>query len=351
MNQSILQSPLKVGDLTFKNRVLMSPLTRCRAIHDRVPNEWMVEYYRQRSGAGMILSEATAVDPLGVGYPATPGIWSDAQVEAWKKVTNAVHRAGGLIFCQLWHVGRISHPSLLNGAKPVAPSAIQPEGHVSSMRPITAFEVPRALELSEISGIVDQFKRGAILAKSAGFDGVEIHAANGYLIEQFLHEKSNHRTDIYGGSIENRSRFLFEVTDAAISVWGKDRVGVHLSPKADRHDVGSSDLLSLYTYVARELGKRKIAFLCARESYDGTEIGPELKREFGGVYIANQGFTKASAEEAITAGKADAVAWGQLYIANPDLAKRFATGAALNEPNPETYYHGGTQGYTDYLFS
>ncbi len=351
MSRSILQTPLTVGDLTLKNRVIMSPLTRCRAIDDRVPNEWMVEYYRQRSGAGMILSEATAVDPMGVGYPNTPGIWSDAQVEEWKKVTDAVHDAGGIIFCQLWHVGRISHSSLLNGAKPVAPSAIQPEGHVSHKRPITEYETPRALEIEEISEIVLQYKRGAENAKAAGFDGVEIHGANGYLIDQFLHEKSNQRTDVYGGSIENRARFMLEVTDAVLSVWDAGRVGMHIAPKGDAHDVGSADSKALFSYVATELGKRKIAFLCARESYDGNEIGPDLKEAFGGVYIANQGFTQETAEAAVNSGNADAVAFGQLYIANPDLEKRFVSGASLNEPDPDTFYGPNTKGYTDYPFS
>ena len=350
-SKSILQQPLKVGALTFKNRVIMSPLTRCRAVHDRVPNEWMVEYYRQRSGAGMILSEATAVDPMGVGYPNTPGIWSETQVEGWKKVTDEVHRAGGLIFCQLWHVGRISHSSYLHGNLPVAPSAIQPEGHVSLIRPITAFETPRALETEEIAAIVSQYQRGAKLAKQAGFDGVEIHGANGYLIDQFLHEKSNHRTDQYGGSIENRARFMMEVTDAVLHEWDASLVGMHIAPKGDTHDVGSSDLKALFGYVATELGKRNLGFICAREPYDGNEIGPDLKKAFGGVYIANQGFTKESAEAAIEAGKADAVAFGKSYIANPDLAKRFVTGAALNEPLPETFYGSDTRGYTDYLFS
>ena len=347
MNSKLME-PIQVGALSLKNRVIMSPLTRCRAIDNRVPNDWMVEYYRQRSGAGMILSEATAVDPMGVGYPATPGIWSDEQVEGWKKITDAVHKASGIIVCQLWHVGRISHPTVLDGAMPVAPSAIRPEGHVSQLRPITPYEIPRALELEEIPGIVEQYKRGAMNAKKAGFDGIQVHGANGYLIDQFLHEKSNKRNDQYGGSIENRARFLLEVCDACIGVWGKDRVGVHLAPKGDSHDVGSSDLAGLFGYVAGELGKRKIAFLCARESYDETALGPELKRIFGGVYIANQEFTKASAEEAIASGKADAVAFGKLYIANPDLAERFAQDAPLNEPDLSTFYHGLPDGYTDY---
>ena len=348
---SILQHSLQIGDLTLKNRVIMAPLTRCRAIHDRVPNEWMVEYYRQRSGAGLILSEATAVDPMGVGYPNTPGIWSREQVKAWKQVTDEVHRAGGLIFSQLWHVGRISHSSYLNGALPVAPSAIQPEGHVSLVRPVTEYETPRALKTEEIPEIVAQYQRGAKLAKEAGFDGVEIHGANGYLIDQFLHEKSNQRTDEYGGSIENRARFMMEVTDAVLKEWDASRVGMHLAPKGDSHDVGSADLKELFTYVATELGKRKLAFICARESYDGTEFGPDLKKAFGGIYIANQGFSKESAEAAIEAGSADAVAFGKAYIANPDLAKRFESGVELNEPNPETFYGSDTRGYTDYLFS
>ena len=340
MNSSKLMEPIQVGALTLKNRIVMAPLTRCRAINNRIPNDWMLEYYRQRAGAGMILSEATAVDPMGVGYPSTPGIWSDEQVEGWKKITDAVHEEGGVIVCQLWHVGRISHPTLLNGAKPVAPSAIRPDGHVSQMRPITPYEIPRALELDEIPGIVEQYKHGAINAMKAGFDGIEVHGANGYLIDQFLHEKSNARTDQYGGSIENRARFLLEVCDACIEVWGKDRVGMHLAPRGDSHDVGSSDLAGLFGYVAGELKKKGIAFICARESYDGTALGPELKRIFGGVYIANESFTKASAEAAIGSGEADAIAFGKSYIANPDLAERFAQDAPLNEPDSSTFYHG-----------
>jgi 2,4-dienoyl-CoA reductase-like NADH-dependent reductase (Old Yellow Enzyme family) len=340
--------PLQAGAFQMKNRMVLAPLTRCRAINDRIPNKWMVEYYRQRSGAGMILSEATAIDPMGVGYPNTPGIWSAEQVVGWKDVTEAVHKEGGLIVCQLWHVGRISHPSYLNGEKPVAPSAIKPEGHVSLVRPITEYEVPRALETEEIPGIVSQYRRAAKLAKEAGFDGVEVHGANGYLLDQFLHEKSNTRTDQYGGSIPNRSRLLLEVCDTCIEIWGKDRVGMHLAPKADTHDVGSSDLSKLFGYVADELAKRGIAFICARETYNEAAIGPELKRRFGGVYIANEGFTKTSAEVAIESGIADAVAFGKSYIANPDLVKRFVLDAELNEPDPSTFFGDSPKGYTDY---
>lgn len=340
--------PLQAGAFQFKNRIVLAPLTRCRAINNRIPNDWMVEYYRQRSSAGMILSEATSVDPMGVGYPNTPGIWSKDQVVGWKKITDAVHEKGGLILCQLWHVGRISHPSYLNGESPIAPSAIKPEGHVSLIRPITEYEVPRALETEEIPGIIDQYKHAAKLAKDAGFDGVEVHGANGYLLDQFLHEKSNTRTDRYGGNIPNRSRLLLEVCDACIEVWGKDRVGMHLAPRGDSHDVGSSDLMGLFGYVVEELGKRGIAFICAREAYNETAIGPELKRRFGGVYIANENFTKTSAEAAIKSGNADAVAFGKPYIANPDLVERFISDAELNEPDADTFFGENPLGYTDY---
>ena len=345
---SILHTPLQVGAFQIPNRIIMAPLTRCRSSAGRVPNDLMAEYYRQRASAGFILSEATSVDPMGVGYPDTPGIWSDEQVEGWKKVTNAVHEAGGLILLQLWHVGRISDPVYLDGKLPVAPSAIAAEGHVSLVRPMKNYVTPRALGRDEIPGVIAAFRRGAENAKRAGFDGVEIHGANGYLPDQFLQTKTNKRTDDYGGSVENRARLLLEITDEAIAVWGADRIGVHLAPKADSHDMGDENLLETFGYVATELGKRKIAFICAREAYDGTEIGPELKKRFGGVYIANQVFTEEAAIQAINEKTADAVAWGQLFIANPDLPRRFAENAPLNEPNQETFYASGPTGYTDY---
>lgn len=345
---SILHTPLKVGAWQIPNRIIMAPLTRTRAVAGRVPRALNAEYYAQRATAGFILSEATSVDPKGVGYPDTPGIWSDEQVEGWKLVTDAVHAKGGRILCQLWHVGRVSDPIYLDGDTPVSSSAVQPAGHVSLVRPEKAFVTPRALEISEIKEIVERYRKGAENAKKAGFDGVELHGANGYLLDQFLQDSTNKRTDEYGGSIENRARLMLEATDAAISVWGADRVGVHLAPKCDAHDMGDSNPEATFTYVATELGKRKIAFICARESYDGTEIGPKLKQAFGGVYIANQGFTKESAEAAIQAGTADAVAWGKDYIANPDLVERFATNAPLNAPQPQTFYGSGAEGYTDY---
>lgn len=343
-----LNDSLKVGALELPNRIIMAPLTRQRASEGRVPNQLMAEYYVQRAGAGLILSEATSVTPMGVGYPSTPGIWTREQVDGWRLVTDAVHAAGGRIFLQLWHVGRISHSSLLDGALPVAPSAIAAAGHVSSMRPETPFETPRALELDELPGVVADFRKGAMNAKSAGFDGVEIHGANGYLLDQFLQDKTNKRTDEYGGSIENRARLMLEVTDAVISVWGPERVGMHLAPRGDAHDCGDSDPLATFGYVAKQLGERGIAFICAREAEGEDSIGVELKRLFGGVYIANEKFNPESAEAYIAAGKADAVAFGQLYIANPDLAERIAIGAPLNEPDPSTYYVSGEKGYTDY---
>ncbi|HEY8898928.1 MAG TPA: alkene reductase [Chthoniobacterales bacterium] len=345
---SILQTPLRAGAFHLSNRVVMAPLTRCRASAGRVPNAMMAEYYRQRASAGMILSEATSVDPTGVGYPDTPGIWSEEQVAGWRLVTDAVHGAGGTILLQLWHVGRISDPLYLDGQTPVAPSAIRPAGHVSLVRPMKDFVTPRALERAEIPGIVEAYRRGAENAKRAGFDGVEIHGANGYLLDQFLQTSTNHRTDDYGGPVENRARLLLEATDAAISVWGTDRVGVHLAPRGDSHDMGDENPAETFGHVARELGRRGIAFICSREAYDGAELGPELKRQFGGVYIANQVFTQAAAEAAIESGGADAVAWGQLFIANPDLPRRFADGAPLNEPRPELFYGGTEVGYLDY---
>ncbi|MEI9894077.1 MAG: alkene reductase [Chthoniobacter sp.] len=343
-----LFTPLTVGALTLPNRIIMAPLTRARAGATRTPNALMAEYYRQRASAGLILSEATSVDPMGVGYADTPGIWSDAQVDGWSLVTDAVHAEGGRIFLQLWHVGRISDPIFLNGQLPVAPSAIAAEGHVSLVRPEKPFVTPRALGASELPGIVEVYRRGAANALRAGFDGVEIHGANGYLLDQFLQDFSNRRTDEYGGSIENRARLMLEVTDAVISVWGADRVGMHLAPRGDVHSVGDSHPAATFGYVARELGRRKIAFLCAREHAGADRLGAELKKAFGGVYIANEQFTQESAEQIVAAGEADAVAFGKLYIANPDLPARFAAGAPLNPPDPATFYAPGAKGYTDY---
>jgi 2,4-dienoyl-CoA reductase-like NADH-dependent reductase (Old Yellow Enzyme family) len=345
-----LQDPLKLGDLNIQNRIIMAPLTRCRATgtEGRVPNDLMKTYYTQRASAGLILTEATIVSPMGAGYANTPGIYSEEQVTAWKNITDAVHQAGGKIFCQLWHVGRVSHPTFLQGALPVAPSAIKPNGFVSLLRPKTEFVTPRALESHEIPAIVEAYRRGAENAKRAGFDGVEIHGANGYLLDQFLQDSTNHRSDQYGGSLENRARLLLEVTDAAISVWGPGRVGVHLAPRGDSHSMGDSNPEKTFTHVARELGKRQIAFIFAREHTGEGRIGPQLKKAFGGVFIANEKFTQATAEHTLKLNEADAIAFGVLFIANPDLPARFKSGATLNTPDPSTFYVGENHGYTDY---
>lgn len=347
-NNSPLFKPLAAGDIHLSNRVVMAPLTRCRAVHDRIPNALMLEYYRQRASAGLILSEATAVDPMGVGYPNTPGIWNAAQVEGWTRITRAVHAEGGLIFLQLWHVGRVSDPCYLDGHLPVAPSALALEGHVSLVRPQRPYPVPRALETDEIPAVVEAYRRGAALAREAGFDGVEIHGANGYLIDQFLQASSNLRTDAYGGSIERRSRFLLEVTEACMSVWGPGRVGVHLAPRGGEDPVNDPTGERLFTHVAAALGKRRIAFICAREPESSDWLGPRLKEAFAGVYIANQAFTRESAEGVIRRGEADAVAFGRPFIANPDLPARFAHEAPLNEPDPDSFYGDGPEGYVDY---
>lgn len=341
---------LRLGDIELPNRIVMAPLTRCRASAGRVPNALMRDYYVQRATAGLILTEATSVTPMGVGYPDTPGIWSQAQIEGWREITHAVHEAGGRIMLQLWHVGRISHPSYLDGAAPVAPSAIAAEGHVSLLRPHQPYPVPRALALEEIPGVIAAYRQGAENAKQAGFDGVEIHGANGYLLDQFLQDATNKRTDAYGGIIENRARLMLEVTDAAIDVWGAGRVGMHLAPRGDAHSMGDSDPKATFGYVARELGKRGVAFICAREHQGADPIGPYLKQAFGGPFIANEGFTRETAEAALASGAADAVAFGQLFIANPDLVERFRCNAPLNAPKPETFYAQGPGGYTDYPF-
>ena len=345
---SKLLDPITVGDLRLPNRVVLAPLTRSRASEGRVPNDLMRDYYVQRAGAGLILTEATAVTPQGVGYADTPGLWSDAQGAGWRRITDAVHAAGGRIFSQLWHVGRISDPIFLNGDLPVAPSAIAPAGHVSLVRPQRPYGTPRALELDELPGIVAAYAQGAENAKKAGFDGVELHGANGYLLDQFLQDGTNKRTDIYGGTLENRARLMLEATDAVLKVWGPGRVGMHLAPRRDSHDMSDSNPAATFGYVAEQLGNRGLAFIAARESQQPDSLGPQLKKAFGGVYIANEGFTQESAEAIIAAGNADAVAFGKLFIANPDLPKRFALGAKLNDWDANTFYGGDAKGYTDY---
>lgn len=345
---SSMFEPLTLGAVTLKNRLVMAPLTRSRSGQDRIPNDMMAEYYAQRAGAGLILSEATSVMAMGVGYEATPGIWNQAQVEGWSKVTKAVHERGGLIFLQLWHVGRISHPDLLDGETPVAPSAIQPEGHVSLLRPKRPYVTPRALDIDEIPAIVEAYRQGAENARHAGFDGVEIHAANGYLIDQFLQDASNTRDDAYGGSIENRARLLDEITDAVVDVWGADRVGVHLAPRGDGHSMGDSDPKALFTHVARQLSRKGVAFICLREHLAEDSLMGDIRAAFNGPVIANEGLTKEVAEKLLAEDKADAVAFGRDFIATPDLPERFRRNLPLNEQDPSTFYAGGAEGYVDY---
>ncbi|CAM4157102.1 alkene reductase [Acinetobacter pragensis] len=327
-----LNSPLILGDLHLKNRVVMAPLTRSRATDDRVPTPMMAEHYAQRASAGLIISEATVISEEANGYLNTPGLFTDAQVEGWKAVTGAVHERGGLIVAQLWHVGRVSHPDLLQGETPVSASNVQQAGQVSLLRPKRDYVVPRALEIAEIKAIVEQFKQAAIRAKDAGFDGVELHAANGYLIDQFLQSSTNHREDEYGGSVENRARLLLEVMDALIEVWGAGRVGVHLAPRGDEHDMGDNDPRETFGYALEALGQRKIAFFFTREYLADDSISEYLKTRSGGVpYIANMKLSREDAVNMLTSGRADAVSFGKAYIANPDLFERLMQDAPLNE--------------------
>ncbi len=345
-----LDSPLVLGDLHLKNRVVMAPLTRSRASDDRVPTPMMAEYYAQRASAGLILSEATVISEEANGYLNTPGLFTDAQVQGWKLVTDAVHAKGGLIVAQLWHVGRVSHPDLLNGATPVSASAVQQAGYVSLLRPKREYVLPRALEIAEIHTITEQYKQAAIRAKEAGFDGVELHAANGYLIDQFLQSKTNQRDDEYGGSVENRARFLLEVMDALIEVWGAGRVGVHLAPRGDEHDMGDDDPRETFGYVMQQLGQRKIAFFFTREYLAEDSISQEMKVRSGGVpYIANMRLSRADAVELLASGKADAVSFGKAYIANPDLYERLLADVPLNELKLENMIGTAVaEGYIDY---
>ncbi|MBP5992829.1 MAG: alkene reductase [Acinetobacter sp.] len=345
-------SPIQFGELKLKNRVVMAPLTRSRATADRVPTELMAEYYAQRASAGLIIAEATVISEEANGYENTPGLFTDAQVEGWKKVTDAVHAKDGLIVSQLWHVGRVSHPDLLNGETPVSASTVQQAGHVSLLRPKRPYVLPRALEISEIHAITEQFKQAAIRAKEAGFDGVELHAANGYLIDQFLQTKTNLREDEYGGSVENRARFLLEVVDALIEVWGAGRVGVHLAPRGDEHDMGDHDPRETFGYAMEQLGQRQIAFFFTREYLAEDSMSEYLKERSNGVaYIANMKLDRSSALDLLSSEKADAVSFGKAYIANPDLFERLVIDAEMNELKLENML--GTdvaEGYIDYPF-
>lgn len=345
---SLLFEPITLGDITLKNRIIMAPLTRCRA-PERLPNALMQEYYQQRASAGLILTEATAITPSAVGYADTPGIWSEAQIAAWQKITEAVHGVDGKIVLQLWHVGRISHPTFLHGQLPVAPSAVQPKGQVSLLRPKQNYVMPRALTTEEVKQIIEDYKQAAINAKKAGFDGVELHAANGYLVDQFLQSSTNLREDEYGGSLENRARFLFEVVDALVQVWGAGRVGVHLSPRCDAHDMGDANPKETFSYVLQKFNAYKLAFVFLREHQQSAGLLAHLRTVYTGNIIANENLDKSSAETLLEAKKADAVAFGHLYIANPDLPERFLQDK-YNLLQSDTIYAQGALGYTDYPF-
>jgi N-ethylmaleimide reductase len=350
-----LFSPLKLGSITLPNRIVMAPLTRNRANQDNAPHELHVEYYSQRASAGLLITEASQISEQGVGYPSTPGIYHPVQVSAWRSVTDAVHAKGGRIFLQLWHVGRISHPSLqVNNSIPVAPSAIKPEGDAITYEGPQAYVEPRALEIDEIKEIVHQYQVAAHNAKVAGFDGVEIHAANGYLLDQFLRDGTNHRTDEYGGSLENRSRIINEVITAVLKEWDAGQVGIRISPENSYNDIMDSNPQSTFNYITEQINQYGLAYLHVLE---GDMTGKpkqidydQIKSRFDGAFMANSGYTKETAQASIEQNDSDLVSFGVLYIANPDLVERFAEGNALNTPDQETFYGGTEKGYTDYPF-
>ena len=349
-----LFSPVSLGSIQLKNRMVMAPLTRNRAGTGNVPTDLNALYYQQRSSAGLIITEATPISAMAHGYPATPGIHTPAQVEGWKKVVQAVHAQGGKIVLQLWHVGRISHPSLLpDNALPVAPSAIKPAGQAFTYQGLQDFVTPRALELAELPGIVADYATATKHALEAGFDGVEVHAANGYLLDQFLRDGSNKRTDQYGGSLENRSRLLLEVVNAVIAVAGADKVGVRISPLNPFNDMADSNPQALFNHVAEVLSPLGLAYLHAVEGgMGGGEVAPfdfnVLRKHFKGPYIANLAYDKAKGNAAIASGHADAIAYGVPFLANPDLVERFRQDAPLNAPDQASFYGGTEKGYTDY---
>ncbi len=353
-----LFSPLTLGAITLKNRLVMAPLTRNRATREGVPTALQVEYYRQRAGAGLILSEATCIAPEAIGYPYTPGIWNDTQTAGWAEVTRAVHDAGGRIFCQLWHVGRISHPDLQpEGRLPVAPSALRPAGETFTYTGLKPFETPRALETAELPGIVQAYRAAAGNALAAGFHGVEVHAANGYLLDEFLRDGTNRRSDAYGGSLENRMRLLHEVVEAVCGVYGPARTGLRLSPVQPFNDMKDSAPQEHFSRIVESLNAYGLAYLHVTElgkdapGAAGPFFDPlELRSLWKGVYMTNAGYDKARGNAVVAAGQADLVAYGTPFIANPDLPERYRRDAPLNAPDPSTFYGGGEKGYTDYPF-
>ncbi|HET8869703.1 MAG TPA: alkene reductase [Aquabacterium sp.] len=354
---SKLFQPTRIGDIEVANRIVMAPLTRSRADEARgdIPGSAInVEYYRQRSNAGLIISEGTQISPIGKGYMATPGIYSSAQVEGWKPITQAVHAAGSKIVAQIWHVGRITHPELTGGAQPIAPSAIAAQGQAYTHQGKLELPVPHALTPAEIAEVVQQFRQAAAHAIEAGFDGVEIHGANGYLIDQFLRNGANRRTDDYGGSVENRCRFALEIVDAVVAEIGAGRVGIRLSPVTPFNDLSDSDPQAVFGHLIEQLNQRKIGFI---HMIEGATGGPRdvpgfdygwARKHFHGTYIANNGYTRDMALDAVESGRVDAVSFGRAFISNPDLVKRLRENLPLNPPNPQTFYTPGPEGYIDY---
>jgi N-ethylmaleimide reductase len=355
-----LLSSYQLGPYELKNRMVMAPMTRNRAGRGNAPQPMNALYYAQRAGAGLIITEAAQVSPQGLGYPDMPGIYSPEQIAGWRLVTDLVHKRGGVIFLQLFHCGRISHPSLQpGGATPVAPSAIRPKGEAMTYEGPRPFVEPRALKTEEIAGIIEQFRRGTENAREAGFDGVELHAANGYLIDQFLRDGTNQRRDQYGGEVNNRARFLLEVTEAVINVMGDGRVGVHISPENPFNDMYDSNSESLFSHLAEGLNRFPLAYLHVVEIdlsnpavFNGAlnPITQKVRGIFKGTYMTNGGYDRNMAEKVLERGDADLVSYGRLFLANPDLPERFSKDAPLNEPDPNTFYGGDEKGYTDYPF-
>ncbi|PZQ46484.1 MAG: alkene reductase [Micavibrio aeruginosavorus] len=354
-----LFDPVKLGDISLSNRLLMAPLTRGRTGASRTPDDLTVEYYAQRASAGLIISEATAISEQGYGWYGAPAIYTDTHVAAWKKVTDAVHKHGGKIVLQLWHMGRLSHPSLQkDGALPVAPSAIKPDGHTRDSTGKKDYVVPRALDVAELPGIVADYVAAARRAIDAGFDGVEIHGANGYLIDQFIRDGANQRSDEYGGSIENRLRFMKEVVAAVTAEVGAGKTGIRISPTNPNGGTKDSDPVKTFTAVAQALNEYNLAYVHVMEPSPDSGKGfaglpyvlPEIREAYKGNLIVNGGYDVKSGNAAIESGLGQAVAFGVPFIANPDLVERFRTGAPLNTPHPETFYGGAEEGYTDYPF-
>lgn len=350
-----LFEPFQLGDLTLANRMVMAPMTRNRADENGVVPPMMVTYYQQRASAGLVISESAPVSPEGVGYPFTPGIYTDAQVASWLRVTNAVRSAGGHVFAQLQHCGRISHPSLMpNNTTPMGPSALRPMGQAASYTGMQDFVTPRALDIGEIPGIVAQFQRGAEMAKRAGFDGVEVHGANGYIIDQFLRDGSNRRSDAYGGGVQNRMRLLNEILDAVCAVWPARRVGVRLSPENSFNSMSDSDPQAHFGYFVEQLSPRGLAYVHVLEGDMMTKASKldygVLRATFFGTYIANNGYNFVRAQTTVRRGAADLIAFGVPFLANPDLVRRYRENLPLNEADPSTFYGGKEVGCTDYPF-